>query len=51
MPSTAVAARKRSWARIKHRYPVHSAAFYAQKQASALAKMKQMALNKAKSKH
>jgi hypothetical protein len=50
MPSTAVAARKRSWERIKHRYSKKDASTYAKRRAQAAAKERQIALNKARSK-
>lgn len=50
MPGTAVASRKNSWKRIKHKYKVHTKEYYAKKLASIITKKKEMQTRKSLSK-
>lgn len=51
MPSTAVASRKNSWARIKHRYHAKDASKAAKRQAMVVQKLKDIAARKGMKKH
>lgn len=51
MPSTAIAAAKNKWKRIKHKYKVHTPEYYAKKLARQIGKEKQIAINKSMRKH